>query len=303
MTGGAALLGGFALDLIAGDPERGHPVAGFGAAAAAAERGVYAPSRGRGVLVAGALVAGAALTAEVLASVTRRDVALAALTWAALGGSSLRREAARVAVLARDDDLTAARHALRALCGRDAAELDRDELARAVCESLAENTADAVTGALLWGALAGPAGVAGYRAANTLDAMFGHHSPRYERFGWASARLDDVLGWPGARLTAALACLLAPLVGGSPREAWATVRHDGADHPSPNAGRVEAAFAGALGLRLGGELTYAGRHTSRPTLGAGRPPELADVERAARLSLGVGIAGALLCAAWRGRRA
>jgi adenosylcobinamide-phosphate synthase len=164
---------------------------------------------------------------------------------------------------------------------------------------VAENTADAVVGALFWGAVAGPAGVAGYRAANTLDAMVGHRSERYAAFGWAAARLDDVLSWPGARLGAGLAALLAPVVGGSPAATLAVIRRDGAAHPSPNAGRIEAAFAGALGLRLGGPLAYAGRAEVRPTLGDGRAPDRADIERAARLSTAVGAAAALLATAVR----
>ncbi|HWF56584.1 MAG TPA: cobalamin biosynthesis protein [Solirubrobacteraceae bacterium] len=299
MSAGAPLLGGFALDLIAADPERWHPVAGFGALAAAAERTSYAPSRARGAAVTTALVTGAALTGELLARGVRRDVAMVALTWAALGGASLRREAARVSELAAKDDLPAARGALRALCGRDAAELDEAGLARAIVESLAENTSDAVIGGLLWGALAGPAGIAGYRAANTLDAMFGHRDERYRQFGWAAARLDDVVNWPVARLSAALTAVLAPLVGGSPRATVTAIRRDSSAHPSPNAGVAEAAFAGALGLRLGGPLTYAGVVEHRPLLGDGRAPSLSDVPRAARLSLAVGLAGAALCAALR----
>jgi adenosylcobinamide-phosphate synthase len=307
LSAGAPLLTGFALDLVAGDPERWHPVAGFGTAAATLERAAYAPSRARGALIAGVLVGGAAAAGELLARGAERagleaGSALGLLTWTALGGASLRREAARVAALAAREDLEPARHALRSLCGRDATGLGRDELARAICESLAENTADAVTGALLWGALAGPAGVAGYRAANTLDAMFGHHSARYEEFGWAAARLDDVLGWPAARLTAALACLLAPIVAGNPSTAARIAIRDGSAHPSPNAGRAEAAFAGALGLRFGGTLAYAGRTEDRATLGDGRAPALTDVARAARLSLAVGVAAALVCAAFRGMR-
>jgi adenosylcobinamide-phosphate synthase len=172
-------------------------------------------------------------------------------------------------------------------------------VSRAVVESVAENTGDAVVGALLWGALAGPAGVAAYRAVNTLDAMVGHRSERYADFGWAAARLDDAMGWPGARLGAVLVAACAPLAGGSPGAAWRTLRRDGAAHPSPNAGRLEAAFAGALGLRLGGPLSYAGRVEHRPVLGDGdgTAPDSAAVRRAARLSLAVGLAATAACSA------
>ncbi|HZV73760.1 MAG TPA: cobalamin biosynthesis protein [Conexibacter sp.] len=302
---GVALAGGWAADLLLGDPRRGHPVAGFGRAALALERVLYAPSRVRGTLHAATLVGLAALVGELLARMSRRarlgrGVALAALTWAALGGRSLARAGQALAGHVEREDLDAARGALPGLCGRDPAGLDAPEVCRAAVESLAENTSDAVLGALLWGAVAGPAGVAAYRAANTLDAMVGHRSERYAAFGWAAARLDDAMGWPAARGGAALTALCTPLVGGSPRVAWRVLRRDGGAHPSPNAGRMEAAFAGALGVRLGGPLAYGGRTEQRPVLGAeGRPPDAADVRRAARLSLAVGAAAALTCAALR----
>src|SRR5262249_21653299 len=150
-------------------------------------------------------------------------------------------------------------------------------------ESVAENTVDAVVAPLLWAAAAGAPGVLGHRAVNTLDAMVGHRSPRYDHFGTAAARLDDALNWPAARLTAALAVVLGDDARGAVR-AW---RRDAPAHPSPNAGRAEAAFAGALGLRLGGPLAYAGREEARPYLGDGRAPGPEDVRRAVRLAWAV----------------
>jgi adenosylcobinamide-phosphate synthase len=307
---GAALAVGYAADAVFGDPRRFHPVAGFGRVALAAERVGYAPSRTRGTLYAAALVLSAALAAELSARAAERTrlgrgAALGLVTWAALGGRSLAREARRLARCLEVGDLEGARAALPSLCGRDPARLDQAELNRAAVESVAENTADAVVGALLWGAVAGPAGVVAFRAANTLDAMVGHRDERYASFGWAAARLDDALCWPGARLTALLAAALAPLVGGSPVEALRAVRRDGSAHPSPNAGQVEAAFAGALGLRLGGRLAYGGRAEVRATLGDGRAPAPVDIERAIRLSAAVGAGGAALAAGGRalaGRR-
>ncbi len=295
----AALTGGYAADLAFGDPRRRHPVAGFGQIALALERRTYAPARSRGALHAGALVGGAALAGELLARVAGRRTALALTTWAALGGRSLAREARGLAAHVQRGDLQAARGALPALCGREPAGLDGPQLCRAAVESVAENTGDAVVGTLIWGALLGPAGVAAYRAANTLDAMVGHRSARYADFGWAAARLDDALSWPAARGTALLAVLCAPVAGGRPGAAWRTLRRDGAKHPSPNAGRAEAAFAGALGLRLGGPLVYGGHAELRPVLGDGRAPGPQDVERAVRLSLAVGAAAAVACAALR----
>jgi adenosylcobinamide-phosphate synthase len=301
---GAALLTGYAADLAFGDPQRLHPVAGFGQAALAAERAAYAPSRRRGVAFAGALVVGVGVGAELVARLAGRarvgrSAVLAGATWAALGGRSLVSEARGLAARLDAGDLAGARRALPSLCGRDPASLDPAGLSRATVESVAENTADAVVGALFWGAVAGPGGIAAYRAANTLDAMIGHRSERYESFGWAAARLDDALSWPAARAAALLTALCSPLVGGSPRATWRTVRAHGGDHPSPNAGRIEAAFAGALDVRLGGPLAYDGRGEVRPELGTGRPPDTEDVRRASRLSLAVGALAAIVAAVAR----
>ena len=301
------LLGGYAADLVVGDPRRLHPVAGFGKLALGVERVAYAPTRGRGAVYAAGLIGCGALAGEALARAAcraglGRGAALLALTWAALGGRSLRGEATGIASRLDCGDLDGARAALRALAGRDVQHLDADGICRAVVESVAENTSDAVVGALLWGAVAGPAGVAAYRAANTLDAMVGHRSERYERFGWAAARIDDAMSWPAARAGGALAVVCAPIVGGSPRTAWRVLRRDGAAHPSPNAGRMEASFAGALGVRLGGPLSYEGRAQRRPSLGDGSPPTPRDVHRATRLSLIVGAAAAVLCTCIGGLR-
>jgi adenosylcobinamide-phosphate synthase len=196
-------------------------------------------------------------------------------------------------------DVPGARAALPSLAGRDPSSLDAPELARATVESVAENTADAAVAPLLWGAVAGLPGLLGYRAVNTLDAMVGHRSPRYERFGWAAARLDDAANWLPARLTAALTVVSAPLGRGSAAGALRAWRRDGAAHPSPNAGRCEASMAGALGIRLGGRNVYGGRVEDRPTLGNGRPAETADIPRAVRLSRTVWLAAAALAAATR----
>lgn len=284
----SALAVGFVADLVFADPARRHPVAGFGHVALKVERALYAPSRARGIAFTGLLVGGAALVGEGLARLAGRRVALAFLTWVALGGRSLTRVASRLAGEVERGDLEAARATLPSLCGRDPDALDGPALTRAALESVAENTSDAVVGALFWGAVAGPAGVAAFRAANTLDAMVGHRNERYLDFGWASARLDDALGWPAARLGAGLTAVCAPLVGGAPDTVIATVRRDGGTHPSPNAGQVESAFAGALGVALGGPLSYGGRAELRPAMGSGPAPVAADVHRAARLSLAVG---------------
>ncbi|MGW4203297.1 cobalamin biosynthesis protein [Streptomyces sp. NPDC004726] len=278
-------------DLLLGDPRRGHPVAVFGRSAVAVERVLWRDHRGWGALHTLVCAGGAAAGAVFLSRAARRapaaSVALtAAATWTVVGGTSLVREARAVADALAAGDIEAARERLPHLCGRDPKSLDGPGIARAVVESVAENTSDAVVGALVWGALAGVPGLVGFRAVNTLDAMVGHKSPRYLRFGWASARLDDLTGAPGARLTAALAAL----AGDDPRGAVRAWRADGRRHPSPNAGPVEASFAGALGVRLGGTLSYGGRMEHRPVLnGGGRPVAVGDIERAARLSRRVGL--------------
>jgi adenosylcobinamide-phosphate synthase len=306
---GRVLIAGYAADLTLGDPARFHPVGGFGAAAGTLERAVWRPSRTVGALYAVALVGAAGVVGVAIGRVSHAQtrVALAAAClWAALGGRSLELEARRLARLVGEERLIEARDQARTLVGRDTAGLDGPDLSRAAIESVAENTVDAVIGPCLWTVVGGPAGMAAYRAANTLDAMVGHRSERHERFGWAAARLDDALTWPAARLGAGLAAALAPSVGGSPGEAWRVLRRDGGAHPSPNAGRLEAAFAGALGLTLGGTNDYDGRVEHRPKLGDGRAPAPSDVERSIRLSSLVGAAAVVLCAALTsalGRRA
>ena len=159
---------------------------------------------------------------------------------------------------------------------------------------MAENTVDAVVAPALWAAVAGAPGALGYRAVNTLDAMVGHRSARYERYGWASARIDDGAGWVPARATALLVALVRP---GAGAEVLRTVRRDAPAHPSPNAGVAEAAFAAALGLRLGGVNRYGDRTEERAPLGQGRPPRRHDIAEAVRLSNDVGLALAGLLAA------
>lgn len=304
----AGVAAGLGLDALLADPRRAHPVAAFGSIAGRLERVVHRDSRTAGVGYAGALVAGTAglglLAQRAVSSTPAGRVALtAAATWAVVGGTTLRREARVLDGHLRAGDLAAARARLPHLCGRDPSALDEAGIARAVVESVAENTSDAVVGPLVWGALGGVPGLLAYRAVNTLDAMVGHRSPRHERFGWAAARTDDVANLLPARLTAGLAVALAPLVGGRPRAAAAAWRRDGHKHPSPNAGPVEAAFAGALGRTLGGRLAYAGRVEDRPLLGNGPAPGVDDIARATRLSGAVCLAaGALAVAAAAARR-
>jgi len=291
---------GVMADRVLGEPPMAaHPVAGFGTVMRRVEGQLYRDARDAGAAHAAvgigvAVAAGAALGSPAAA-------AYVAVAGRALAGAALDVEAA----LARGD-VVAARAQLPALVGRDPSRLDEPEIARAVVESVAENTVDAIVAPALWAAAAGAPGVFAYRAVNTLDAMVGHRSARYERFGWASARLDDVAGLIPARVTAGLVAAVRPRT--AARVAHA-VRHDAPAHPSPNAGIAEAAFGVALGVRLGGTNRYGERVEHRPPLGDGRAPAPADIRAAVRLSRDVtGALVALLVVpsvlrwVWRRRR-
>jgi adenosylcobinamide-phosphate synthase len=296
------LIGGVIADAIAGDPQRGHPVALFGQAMTAIEHRIYADQATPGLAyAAGGVTIGAAplLAAARLSrgNAAGRTAVATATAWAAVASRSLSKVAREVETALGVRNLERARELLPSLCGRDPQSLDCAGIARAVVESVAENTSDAIVAPLSWGALAGPAGLSGYRAVNTMDAMVGHHSRRYERFGKAAARLDDVANWVPARVTALLAAACSPAVGGRPGPTWQAARHYGPGHPSPNAGWCEAAFAGALGVRLGGVLSYSGRTEHRPVMGSGGPPQTADIARAIRLSHAVTASATVLAAA------
>lgn len=296
---GVGIAGGHLLDRAVGDPQRLHPVAGLGTAISWCERLLNDPAldsracRLRGAAMVAALVggsAGAGLLADRAAARAPRcglaaeAAAVAAATWICLGGTTLLRAATWISRALETGDLDRARDLLPWLCGRDPQQLGEAEIARAVVESLAENTSDAHVAPLLWTALGGSAGALGYRAVNTLDAMVGYRSPRHLHFGWAAARLDDVANWIPARVAGLLTVIAAPLVGGSPAAARRAWRRDGDAHPSPNAGVVEAAAAGALGVRLGGRTPYPFGVEMRPVLGsAGRPVEVSDIARARAL--------------------
>lgn len=289
------LLIGFAADRLFGDPRRGHPVAAFGTIAMGLEECLYADSRARGVAYTSILVGGCAALGAVLERATSGRPALhiavtAAATWTVLGGRSLQREALAVHRFLDKDDIEGARHRLTYLVGRDTSSLSSQQIVRAVVESVAENTSDAVTAPLVWGAVAGVPGLLGHRASNTLDAMVGYRNERHQNFGWASARLDDLVNLPGSRL-AGLAVLVArPSRAG---EAWRVWRRDAAGHPSPNGGVVESAFAGALRITLGGANRYGDRVERRPTMGDGPLPASGDIPRATELATYVGTLAAL----------
>ena len=291
---------GWLADQAFGDPRQWHPVAGFGSAAATLERRTYSQSRTHGVVHVAVLVGATVAAGVAVERMGRRRplaqvVTTAAATWAVLGGRSLAREATTIERQLGAGDLPAARLQVRNLVGRDPSALDADGVARACVESLAENTSDAVVAPLLWGGLFGVPGLLGYRAVNTLDAMVGHRSERYREFGWAAARLDDAANWVPARVAGALTLAAAPSRE-RVRAAWAAVLRDAPAHPSPNGGVVEAAFAGVLGVRLGGSNSYDGRVEDRGTLGTGPAASVGDITRAVRLARRVTV-GALAVAA------
>jgi adenosylcobinamide-phosphate synthase len=267
---------GIVLDRLLGEPPTSvHPVVHFGEFMERLERRNYRDTRTSGIIHA---VIGASIGLGSGSLI--RSTSLT--TGAAVGANALWAAAHDVGAALERNDLEHARALLPTLVGRDPHDLGESEIARAVVESVAENTVDAVVAPALWAALAGAPGAFGYRAVNTMDAMVGHHSPRYENYGWASARLDDAANWVPARSTAALVALVRPAARGEIRRAVATQSRA---HPSPNAGVVEAAFAAALGLRLGGRNNYYGvRVEDRPMLGRGRGPRTADIALAVRLS-------------------
>lgn len=270
-----AAASGIVLDRIFGEPAtQWHPVVHFGRAMNSFERRRYRDAKSPGVLHA---LAGTLL--GVTAGLALRSTAWA--TGLAVGGRSLWSAADDVANALARGDLEDARALLSNLVGRDPSELNEEEIVRAVIESVAENTVDAIVAPLLWAATAGAPGALGYRAINTMDAMVGHHSDRYENYGWAGARLDDVANWVPARVAAVLVAVARPSTASAVRLAVTT---QASAHPSPNAGVVEAAFAGALGVRLGGRNRYGDRVEDRPILGSGRSVRVDDIEAAVRLS-------------------
>lgn len=279
---------GVLADQIFADPAKHHPVAWFGRWAQAVEERTYADDHAHGVAHVALTVTpvvGAALLVERLTR--HRPVlhaaATAVTTWAVLGARSLAREGQLMADRLDDGDLDGARARLGNLCGRDPAGLDEQELARAAVESMAENTADAAVASLVWGAALGLPGLVAHRCLNTLDAMVGHRNARYARFGTAAARLDDAADWLPARITGAAASALAPVVGGNPGRAWAVMRRDAHRHPSPNGGWCESAWAGALGVQLGGTNVYFSRAETRDLLGDGPRPRSPQLRKAATL--------------------
>ncbi|MDE0803559.1 MAG: CobD/CbiB family cobalamin biosynthesis protein [Acidimicrobiales bacterium] len=247
-----------------------HPVARFGSTMTQVEQFLWQDDRRAGVLYAAA-------GAGIAASTGRAVGSTAAVTAICAAGAQLRTTATEIAEMLERSDLDSARRSLPALVGRDPSALDASGIAAAVIESVAENMVDAVFAPATWAVVAGAPGAAAHRALNTMDAMVGRRNDRYENFGWAAARADDIANLVPARLFALAVAATAPR---RSREVFDAVRRDASAHPSPNAGVAEAAMAGALGVELGGPLRYGDVAEERPTLGTGPRPDERDLLRA-----------------------
>ena len=271
------ILAAVALDLLVGDPRWfPHPVQGIGWLARRLEaptRRLFRRPHAAGVATAAAVIGVTGLLACGAIMFSKRlhpaagDAVSIGLIWTTIAARDLARHSKAVYRALGARDLTEARRRAGMMVGRDTEALDESQVARAAVESVAEGIVDGVTAPLFFAAVAGPVGAIIYRAANTLDSTFGYKNDRYAKFGWASARLDDVLNFIPARLTAPLIPLAALLLGEQARNSLRILLRDRRCHTSPNAGFAEAAVAGALGVRLGGLNYYFGRPISKPTIG------------------------------------
>ena len=270
------------LDLLLGDPRwLPHPVVGIGKLIAFLEkplRQLIHNERLGGILL---LLMTVGCTVAVSFGVTAGAASLhplagtvagTLLAWSCLAARSLQRESGLVAAALEQGDLPEARRYLSYIVGRDTADLDASEIWRGTVETVAENTSDGVIAPLFCLMLGGPVLAMAYKAVNTLDSMVGYKNERYLRFGWASARCDDLANWLPARLTGLLLVLAAPILGLAGRQGWRIMGRDGRNHASPNSGIPEAAVAGALGVQLGGTNIYFGKPVEKPTIGDPRRP-------------------------------
>lgn len=291
MTFAAMMLVAIGCDLMFGWPNWlyaaiGHPVTWIGALIKALDGALNRDGaadlsrRIAGVITAGiviGLTAGLAHVAQALLPAGWPSALLGGiLAWPLVALRSMHAHVAAVAKPLQNNDLMAARYAVSMIVGRDTTVLDASGVARAAMESLAENTSDGIVAPLFWGAIFGLPGIAAYKAINTLDSMIGHRTPRFEAFGWASARIDDLVNLPASRLTGALFALTLA----RPVHAFRIIWRDAGLHRSPNAGWPEAAMAAALNVRLSGPRVYANRIAQEPWVNAGAPdPTANDLQR------------------------
>ena len=274
------------LDLIIGDPHGiPHPVVAIGHLISVLERSLrlkWLHERLAGLLLLLLVVGTAAGVTWVLLQMLTLLMPLAGwiaaiiISSTCLAARSLHTESSRVASALKRGDLSAARHYLSYIVGRDTDQLEEPEVWRAVIETVAENTSDGIIAPLFWLTIGGPVAAMAYKAVSTLDSMVGYKNRRYLQFGWASARMDDLLNYIPARLSALLLIAAAPLAGCSLSGAARITLRDRHNHPSPNSGHPEAAAAGALGVRLGGTSSYGGVPSWKEYIG--EPHNLPDAQ-------------------------
>lgn len=270
----AALL----LDALFGEARRFHPLVGFGRLVQRVEERLYSDSYLKGAVAVALLLIPFTLIALLTETLPLSGLIDVVLLYLAIGWRSLGEHALTVSEALRQNDLAVARQRVGYMVSRDTAALDEQGVAKATVESVLENGNDALFGAIFWFVVAGAPGVVLYRLSNTLDAMWGYRNARYLRFGWAAARLDDLLNFVPARLTAASYALM-----GSFKRAFSCWYIQGRDWKSPNAGPVMAAGAGSLGVELGGAAVYHGITQLRPALGEGEAPTAAHIDSALQL--------------------
>jgi len=287
------------LDLALGDPRyRLHPVRLLGSTIALGERVLrrtHLPELAAGglltvcvVALASAAALGISLLAFHLGGPAAGVVADAVLIYFALAGRALADEGRAIRTHLAADDLVAARTSLSGVVGRDTATLDESQIARAAIETLGENSVDALIAPAFWALLLGPAGAWLHKSASTLDSMVGYRNERYARFGTAGARLDDALAWAPARLAIPLVTVAALPARTDWRSAWRIGLRDRLLHASPNSAHGEAAFAGALGVSLGGVAHYAGvPHPRAPIAAENTAPNASALGAAVRLLLSI----------------
>jgi adenosylcobinamide-phosphate synthase len=304
----SVLVAAVILDLLLGDPRWfPHPVVLIGKMIVSLEKSLrrnVTNERLAGMLLLLVTVGttyGLALAAVMGASAVHPYagwIVATLMAWTTLAARSLHRESGLVAAALQEGNLPEARRYLSFIVGRDTATLDEPEIWRGAVETVAENTTDGVIAPLFFLLLGGPPLALAYKAVNTLDSMVGYKNDRYLRFGWASARFDDLVNYLPARLTGFLMVFVSPLIGLSMGNSWRIMIRDGRNHASPNSGISEAAAAGALGVRLGGTNSYFGKPVPKPTIGDPVRPLDADGWRGAvRLMYG---AEGLLVAGWLG---
>jgi adenosylcobinamide-phosphate synthase len=277
------VIAALAFDALIGDPDwlwrrPGHPVAWIGALIGVLDRGLNREDRsqqqrktagiaGTAVMVVLSAAVGV-LVQTTVQQLPMGNLAVALIASIFIAQRSLYQHVARVRSAFAEGGLAGARKAVAMIVGRDPEQLDQAGICRAAIESCAENFSDGVVAPVFWLALLGLPGLIAYKTINTADSMIGHRSERYESFGWAAARLDDLVNLVPARLSAVLLASAAPIAGGAISTSLRVVRRDASKHRSPNAGWPESAMAGALGVALAGPRRYATHMVEDPFLNA-----------------------------------